>query len=106
MANASKTQSGPARCRQPQLSADCTVLAELYTGKMAVTAQELAAIFNIADCTAYKVVKYVYDYAKKHDRSIYSPPTRKLVPTDILFEAYGWDPKQIIERVKLLKKIS
>ena len=92
--------------RQPMLSADINVLADLYTGKMAVTAKELKKTFGISDSTAYKVVEYIYHYATQHGRTIYSPPSHKIVPTDILFEAYGWDPKQIIERVKLLKKIS
>ena len=92
--------------RQPRLSADINVLADLYTGKMAVTAKELRKIFNISDSTAYKVVEYIYHYAAENGRTIYSQPSQKIVPTDILFEAYGWDPKQIIERVRLLKKIS
>ena len=91
--------------RQPTLPAVCTILAELYTGKMAVTPKEIIEIFGIASTTAYKVVDYVYEYAKNNGRTIYSPPGKKIVPTDLLFEAYGWDPKQIIERVKLLKKI-
>ena len=92
--------------RQPHLDADIQILADLYTGKMAVTAKELKKTFGISDSTAYKVVEYIYHYATQHGRTIYSPPSHKIVPTDILFEAYGWDPKQIIERVKLLKKIS
>ena len=92
--------------RQPTLQADCITLAELYTGKMAVTAKEIAQIFGVHGSTAYKVVEYVHEYAQKNGRTIYSPPGRCLVPTDLLFEAYGWDPKQIIDRVKLLKKIS
>ena len=92
--------------RQPRLNASISELAELYANKMAVTAKELRQTFNISDSTSYKVVEYIYDYADKNGRVIYSPPTQRLVPTDILFEAYGWDPKQIIERAKLLKKIS
>ena len=105
MARTAKSD-GAIKRRQPQLKADCTVLAELYTGKMAVTAKELTEIFGIGESTAYKVVEYIYEYAEQHDRVIYVQPGRKLVPTDILFEAYGWDLKQIIERVRLLKKIS
>lgn len=92
--------------RQPALSADIQTLADIYTGKMAVTAKDLQKLFGVSASTSYQVVRFIYAYAKENGRTIYSQPSQKIIPTDILFEAYGWDPRQIIERVKLLKKIS
>lgn len=91
--------------RQPVLKADSVKVLELYLNNDAVTAKDIQNCFGISESTAFTVVKYVYEYATKHGIKIYTPPTRKLVPTDLLFEAYGWDVQKLQAKVKILQKL-
>lgn len=92
-------------CRQPVLKADSVKMLELYLNNDAVTAKDIQNCFGVSETTAFTVVKYVYEYAAKQGRKIYTPPTRKLVPTDLLFEAYGWDVQKLQTKVKMLQKL-
>lgn len=89
------------KVRQPALQADSKTLLSLYVDNMSVTAKQIQQTFNVCPATAFKVVQYVYQYARDNGIEIYTPPTRKLVPTDLLFELYGWDIKSLERRVKL-----
>lgn len=89
------------RIRQPVLQADNKTLLKLWTDNMSVTAKQIEQTFDVCPATAFNVVQYVYDYARKNGIEIYTPPTRKLVPTDLLFELYGWDINSLKRRVKL-----
>lgn len=93
-------------CRQPALQADSVTLYDLYLNNMAVTAKDIRRAFGVSESTAFNVVSFMYHYAKEKGVKIYAPPTRKLVPTDLLFEAYGWDVKKLAARVKRLKGAS
>ena len=92
-------------CRQPVLQADSTSMVEMYLNNEAVTAKDIQKVFGISETTAFNVVKFVYEYAKTKDIKIYTPPTRKLVPVDLLFEAYGWDIQKLQQKVKMLQKL-
>lgn len=91
-------------CRQPNLQTDSKNLLDLYANNMAVTAKDIKKYFNVSDSTAFKVVECAYEYAREKGRNIYAPPTRKIVPTDLLFEMYNWDIKLLIAKVKILNK--
>ena len=88
------------RVRQPTLQADSKTLLALWADNMSVTAKQIQQTFNVCPATAFKVVNFIYQYAEENGRKIYTPPTRKLVPTDLLFERYGWDVEKVKVRVK------
>ena len=89
------------KVRQPTLQADSKTLLALWADNMSVTAKQIQQTFNVCPATAFKVVQYVYRYAKDNGIQIYTPPTRKLVPTDLLFELYGWDVDKLKARAKV-----
>lgn len=89
------------KVRQPVLQADSKTLLSLYADNMSVTAKQIQQVFNICPATSFKVVHYIYQYAEENGRKIYTPPTRKLVPTDLLFERYGWDVDKLKARTKV-----
>lgn len=89
------------KVRQPALQADSKTLLTLWADNMSVTAKQIQQTFNVCPATAFKVVQYVYRYAKDNNIQIYTPPTRKLVPTDLLFELYGWDVDKLKARTKV-----
>ena len=89
------------KVRQPALQADSKTLLALWADNMSVTAKQIQQTFNVCPATAFKVVQYVYRYAKDNNIQIYTPPTRKLVPTDLLFELYGWDVDKLKARTKV-----
>ena len=88
------------RIRQPVLQADNKTLLKLWTENMSVTAKQIEQTFDVCPATAFNVVQYVYDYARKNDIKIYTPPGRKLVPTDLLFELYGWNVESLKKEQK------
>ena len=92
-------------CRQPTLKADSSKILELYLNNEAVTAKDIQKCFCVSETTAFNAVKFVYEFAARQGIKIYTPPTRKLVPTDLLFEAYGWDVQKLQAKVKMLKKL-
>lgn len=92
-------------CRQPILKADSAKVLELYLNNEAVTAKDIRKCFEVSESTAFCAVKFVYQYAKEQGIKIYTPPTRKLVPTDLLFKAYGWDVQKLQAKVKMLQKL-
>lgn len=89
------------KVRQPALQADSKTLLTLWADNMSVTAKQIQQTFNVCPATAFKVVQYVYRYAQDNNIQIYTPPTRKLVPTDLLFELYGWDVDKLKARTKV-----
>lgn len=89
------------KVRQPALQADSKTLLALWADNMSVTAKQIQQTFNVCPATAFKVVQYVYRYAQDNNIQIYTPPTRKLVPTDLLFELYGWDVDKLKARTKV-----
>ncbi len=91
-------------CRQPNLQTDSKNLLDLYANNMAVTAKDIEKCFKVSSSTAFKVVECAYEYARKNGRKIYAPPTRKIIPTDLLFEMYNWDIKSLTARVRILNK--
>lgn len=93
------------KLRQPALMADSQTLYDLWVNNMAVTAKDIKQAFNVSESTAFKVVNFMYEYAAHKGVKIYAPPTRKLVPTDLLFEAYGWDVRKLQGKIKALQKL-
>ena len=92
-------------CRQPVLKADSISMLEMYLNNDAVTAKDIQKCFGVSEATAFGVVRFIYEYAKNKGIKIYTPPTRKLVPVELLFEAYGWDVRKLQQKVKMLQKL-
>lgn len=91
--------------RQPKLIATNRELAELYYTKTYVTAKDLKEIFGVGITTAGRALDYCKEYAESKGKGFYPIPGVKRVYTELLFEAYHWDIKQISRKVKEGAKI-
>lgn len=90
------------RIRMPKLQADCKTLLDLYVNNLSVTPKQIQAYFEVSPATASMVVKYIHKYAEENNIEVYSPRNNSLIPTDLLFMAYGWDVDKLKKRAKLM----
>jgi len=86
--------------RQPKLKASNYDLAELYYTQSYVTTSDLMKRFKVSHTTAASVYAYCREYARQNELELYHVPGTKLIPVNLLFEAYGWDVKDITRKVK------
>jgi len=86
--------------RTPALKASNRELYDLYLNNMVVTAKDIETIFGVGHGTAHRVINCGYEYVASKGEEIYSPPTKKMLPVDVLFDLYGWNINQIEAKVK------
>lgn len=87
------------KIKLPNLSAEAPLWAQV-SGLLAVKSSDISKIFGVSRPTANKIVNRIYDYADQQGQPIYQAGSKKAVPTELLFELYGYDEKNTTRRAK------
>ena len=81
---------------------DNQTLFDFYCKSNFVTAKEISETFKISKTGANKIMNVVFEHMARNDME--SPvKTGKYIPTNIMFDVYGINIEDVIERLKLEK---
>ncbi|MBR5873148.1 MAG: DUF3173 family protein [Oscillospiraceae bacterium] len=90
--------------RVPRINADTMTLFRLYYQYETVSSKDLQEVFGFSRSKCAYIIRYVREYMAEKGMKPYAPPTVVIVPTNILFEVYGWDIEQITRKARVLQK--
>lgn len=90
--------------KMPHLKADTITLFNLYYGTQLIDAKDISAVFKVGKTTARNVINTVREIMTEEGINVYCEPTVKCIPTNKLFDVYGWDIGQITRNAKVLEK--
>lgn len=82
--------------RLPTIKATNQQLVDIYTNRLYLTAKEISQEFGICSSGAYKIVRLGREQMSEEQRRY----ARKIIPTEILFDLYGWNIQTLKKRVK------